>query len=129
MFQIFNVSKYRVGQLTSDEATMLFRTVATGVSKMLRMIPASSARTGVPPQPVSTLQVYENLMKALFAEQEVLSEVEFVQLCDSHATISGLLRVLEEQQQQQVVTSATSASQSDGDSEAHTERNGGRNDT
>ncbi|GAB9467949.1 unnamed protein product [Globisporangium polare] len=116
VFQIFNVSKYRVGQLTSDEATMLFRTVTTGAFKMLRSIPADSAAlTGPQSQPLPALptqQFYENLTKALFAEQEVLSEDEFVQLCDSHAAISGLVQVLE-QQQQQIAGSSTGRECSD----------------
>lgn len=115
MFQTFNVSKYRVGQLTSDEATMLFRTVTTGVFKIMRSIPSNAVRTGsqspllaLPPQ-----QFFENLTKALFADQEVLSEDEFVKLCDSHATISGLFHVLEQQQHQALVITSTNALLSD----------------
>lgn len=101
MFQVFNVSKYRVGQLTGDEATMLFRSVAANAAKLQLSLglsstavdTAASSSTGHPQSVL--MQLCEELTKTAFGDHETLSVDAFCRVCDSHAAIQRLLQAFE----------------------------------
>uniref|UniRef100_K3X8B1 Uncharacterized protein n=1 Tax=Globisporangium ultimum (strain ATCC 200006 / CBS 805.95 / DAOM BR144) TaxID=431595 RepID=K3X8B1_GLOUD len=90
VFRMFNVSKYRIGQLTSDEAIMLFRTVATGIWQLFNALAPSSVPSAIPPQQ----NVHENLTRTVFGDDEVLSEDAFVLICAANRDIQELLTSL-----------------------------------
>lgn len=86
-FSMFNVAMHRPDQMTADEAILLLRTVAAAASKMLN---STSAADTAPAPPPSTL-FFENLAKAVYCEQELLSAVEFSSACQSNAVIAAFL--------------------------------------
>ncbi|KAL3669014.1 hypothetical protein V7S43_006300 [Phytophthora oleae] len=80
IFELFNVSTNRIGLMVADEATLLFRTVAVGASKLH----AALADLNVPSKvgdELPRLSYFEDLTKAMYGEQETLTYEAFALLC------------------------------------------------
>jgi type IV secretory pathway ATPase VirB11/archaellum biosynthesis ATPase len=80
LFHMFNASTHRRGELVADEATLLFRSMAVGLLKVV----ATSCDA------LPALSVFENLTKAMYADKETLTLQEFVLACQSTQTIASV---------------------------------------
>lgn len=78
---MFNVAMHRKEQMTADEAILLCRTVAMAASKMTCSLSADTPST----------VYFENLVKALYGELEVLSVAEFSTACQASTVITAFL--------------------------------------
>lgn len=80
IFQTFNVSTHRQGELVADEATLLFRSLSVALLKVV-----ATSSDALPP-----LSVFENLTKAVYADKETLTLDEFAQVCQATQQIDGV---------------------------------------
>ncbi|KAG6614692.1 uncharacterized protein IUM83_04193 [Phytophthora cinnamomi] len=84
IFELFNLSTHRKGLMVADEATLLFRTVAVGAAKLLRIVATST-------EELPHLAFFEDLTKALYGEHETLAYEDFARLCQASEEIDTFI--------------------------------------
>ncbi|KAJ8502954.1 hypothetical protein ON010_g19147 [Phytophthora cinnamomi] len=70
--------------MVADEATLLFRTVAVGAAKLLRIVATST-------EELPHLAFFEDLTKALYGEHETLAYEDFARLCQASEEIDTFI--------------------------------------
>lgn len=80
VFHMFNASTHRRGELVADEATLLFRSLAVGLLKVV-----ATSYDALP-----ALSVFEDLTKTMYADKETLTLQEFVRACQSTQPVASV---------------------------------------